>query len=123
MKVDGKELAESIDLFCEMKNIQKNDFFSATSTSSGSLSQWRTGLHNPSARVVRAIEQFVGMPIEQFLSKYKKTPTAQGDGLSDEIMAFAREFQAASPDVRQAVLTILRASAKQPPANQAGRSE
>ena len=112
---DKNKFADSIDMFCEVHNIQKNVFFQHTTVSSGSLSQWRTGLHNPSSRIVRGIEDYVGMPIEKFLAVYKKGPPPKDGGHT--YAEFMDLFGRASPEIREAVLTLLR-SATPPHATQ-----
>lgn len=115
MKVDGASLAESIDLYCEMHSMSKNDFFKKTGISSGSLSQWRTGSHNPSDRVVRGITDYVGMPIDQFLAAYskRKEPTTSNGELNEIGNRVVELFRRLPPGLAESYLSMLESTVKQ----------
>ena len=114
MNINGKEIAEAIAVYCEAKGIQKYRFYYGAQISSGSVSQWRTGKHAPSLKNIRTIEDYVKMPIEQFLVAYKKRPTTVlGDGQDPELQELKELWEAADPAFRQAALALLRAHAQQ----------
>ena len=124
MKYSGQEVAESIDNYCEVRHVSKQEFFEGAQITSGSLSQWRNGKHDPSMKNIRTIEQFVGMKMDEILIAFKKRPTTiTGDGQDaelDEIMELAR---VAPPAARKFLLAGLRAAVEQAAEAQDGLSK
>ena len=69
LNIDGSALVRRIDAYCAMHGISKEAFSRETGISSANLSQWRTGVNNPSMKKVRALESFVHMQIEDFMQE------------------------------------------------------
>ncbi len=68
-QIDPKLLARNIDAYCAANGLSKEDFSTATGVSTATLSQWRKGVYKPSKKSLTAIEMFVGVSIDDFVSQ------------------------------------------------------
>ena len=87
LNIDGNDLARRIDAYCNIHGISKETLTKETGISSANLSQWRTGINNPSMKKIRAIEHFTGIPIEEFMAQEnfkvkskEKSPAPMSEG-------------------------------------------
>lgn len=80
--MDGSELAKFIDLEIEKRGLKKKTFYEATKISSATLSQWRTGLYNPSEENVKQVEKFFGVKITSTIDEKEKSPAPNGTELN-----------------------------------------
>ena len=110
LNIDGSELAKRIDAFCAMNGVSKDTLAKETGISSASLSQWRTGINNPSMKKIRALENFTKIPIEEFLSddgpsnnRKKETPVP----MNERQAYWAERINALSPPDQVLVGAVL----------------
>lgn len=71
-KFNSMQIAEAIDEFCDEKGISKKEFHAESGISSATLTQWRKEDVVPTARVVRRLQEYTGMHIDDFMNKYGK---------------------------------------------------
>ena len=96
--IDSKSLAKSVDAYCSFFGITKKEFHKESGVSSGTLSQWRTGMYEPDKRSLMKLVQYTGLTVEELMSgnfsgiapppENKKT-ASDGDGLSVEARQIA----------------------------------
>lgn len=79
MKIDGALLVRQIEAYLASNGKEKQEFFEATGVNSANLSQWRSGVHEPSQSKIDAIVEFTGMPIDALM--YGRPAGADDDSL------------------------------------------
>lgn len=112
MKIDGSTLAATLDRYCEENGIIKKDLFEKTGLSSATLSQWRTGVYNPSVRRIKELEATLNINIAELTQAYglvqqKKATTEIGDGLTKDEKAVIALYRLLNPDTRREVTALL----------------
>ncbi len=68
-KLDSQQLAKCIDKYCRANDITKKEFHKVSLISSATLTQWRQGTV-VSQKSVERLEEFTGMPVEEFVERF-----------------------------------------------------
>ena len=85
---DSKSLARQIDVYCLQNGIKKEQFYDESGISSATLSQWRKGSYAVSSKSVRALENYLGYPVQELMDgrmSKKEEPAFSEDELSEEL--------------------------------------
>lgn len=81
-KLDSQQLAKCIDKYCRTNDITKKEFHKVSQISSATLTQWRQGTV-VSQKSVERLEDFTGMPVEDFVEQYDTGRKYDDDDASD----------------------------------------
>lgn len=97
-KVDTQLLVKQIELYCASNRISKGEFSDNTGISSATLSQWRKGQYGPSEKSIKAIEDYLGMPIEALLYGHPSDTVTMLQELRDEDRALLDVAKRMTPE-------------------------
>lgn len=103
-KFTSLQIAEAIDEYCKEKGIGKRKFHADSGISSATLTQWRNENVVPTAKLVRRLQEYTGLYIDDFMRMY-------GAGGPDET-AELRQMLVDRPDMK-----LLFQTAKNAPAS------
>lgn len=84
--MNGKELTTIVDAELNQRGISKMDFYEATGVSSATYSQWKNGTYEPSYPKIQAIEEYLGIKLQ--------------DSMYDSDTAALREAMRTRPELK-----------------------
>lgn len=110
--MDNKELIRKIEIRLKELGKTKGEFYEGAGITSASYSQWNTGEFSPSKRKLRAMAEYLDVPLAYLSGETdeKKPATPEGSGLSVEAMELVRLYDLASPELRAAALAVLKSA-------------
>lgn len=71
-KFTSLEIVDAIDEYCAEKGITKRKFHADSGISSATLTQWRKENPVPTSRLVRRLQEYTGLYIDDFMRMYGK---------------------------------------------------
>lgn len=98
---------ENFMRLCNERKVSPTGVMKSLGFSTATQSAWRKGA-TPQARMLYAIADYFDVTVDELVNGQKKTATEADDGLSEDERALIEIFRSAAPDVRQAMLTLLR---------------
>lgn len=107
--MDNKELIRKIEIRLKELGKTKGEFYKGAGITSASYSQWNTGEYSPSKRKLRAIAEYLDVPMA-YLSgqtdEKKPAPVFEGghSAAARELLAATEDF---SPEENQALLDFV----------------
>jgi len=104
-KFTSIQIAEAIDEYCKEKGIGKRKFHADSGISSATLTQWRNENVVPTAKLVRRLQEYTGLYIDDFMRMY-------GKGQEDDEAAELRQMLVDRPEAK-----LLFQTAKNAPAS------
>lgn len=102
MQIDTSSVLRRIEIRLAEIEMPKQVFYEKSGISSGSYSQWNTGMHSPSLKKLQKAALVLGVPVEYLLygdapaasQGAKKAPDSEIEGVDDKIVQFIRSASA-----------------------------
>lgn len=115
MQIDTSSVLRRIEIRLAEIEMPKQVFYEKSGISSGSYSQWNTGMHSPSLKKLQKAALVLGVPVEYLLygdasaasQGAKKAPATEGEGSREAVS----NFISATND-RAALLAIINEATK-----------
>lgn len=105
MQIDTSSVLRRIEIRLAEIEMPKQVFYEKSGISSGSYSQWNTGMHSPSLKKLQKAALVLGVPVEYLLygdapaaseGAKKETPDPTIEGKRSTVSSFIRESTDAS---------------------------
>ena len=102
---------ETFEKLCKERGVKPGRVSRETGVATSTLTCWKKGEYTPKADKIKKIADYFNVPVDYLLTgEISALVETETPARNERAMMFLESFEKATPEVQQAVLTLLKAS-------------